>query len=406
MVNLNRTANRNYREGSYKKSVIYYDSIYNVEPYFFNNFFIPCTDAFSRKRKIQKQGIEFINYYSNYDSLKSAKVIKPFSVYFNLENASKKSELKKAEQDVLHKLTLLQDTSYYAGIFFAASYFKLSESLHYTKDQKVQWLELLEKQNKLTSSKGFPEVGYVKTYIEFIINYEYYKLNIKKASDCLAISLSEKQIESVGRFWVFGISKQFVNYFQTQQNIINEEVKQGRIDRQLLKYAVQLVVSFPSPKNLDWLKSKYSLEEPFSDFWYVNLQNNWGELPQNDRIMNFIKTNSNSAKWIVLDAWATWCGPCVKELPMLNEMSETFKKNTDWELVFLTFSYRSTALNEFMTKNGYSFPVLEIGNKEVNEMGIRSFPSTFLISNTGKYILLPHGDKKEEMLRVLILKEW
>lgn len=406
MLNLNQTAYKNFQNRDYKTACIYYDSIIQIEPYFFNNFFHPYNSLVSGQKNEKENCLNLINYYSNYDSLKSARIIKPFAMYFNLQVTKDKKELKSIESDVFSKLSSLKDTTYYAGIFFIASYFKLSEVFHYTSDQKLQWLHLLEKQNEITSSNGFREVQDVKTYLQFVLNYEYYLLGTKPEKEFLDISLSESQIALIDRFGFFEVNKRFTNYFITNQNTINKIIKQQSENEQTFIYAVKLVSDFPSYKNFEWLKGIYALNQPFDDFWFTHSQTKWKELPDNERIRNYIRNKGDSAEWIILDVWATWCSPCIKELPSFVTMSEIFKNNPDWKAQFLTLSYNSNSLNEFMIENNYTFSVFEIGNTEVSDMEIRTFPSTFLIAKDGKYILLPHSDKKQEMIQVLMLKKW
>lgn len=65
------------------------------------------------------------------------------------------------------------------------------------------------------------------------------------------------------------------------------------------------------------------------------------EIMITDWIQNIPKDTSLTNKYIVLEFWATWCGPCLKAVPHLNELQEMFKRN---DLIFLSMTNEKTEL--------------------------------------------------------------
>lgn len=95
-------------------------------------------------------------------------------------------------------------------------------------------------------------------------------------------------------------------------------------------------------------------------------------------------------KWVLIDFWATWCGPCREELPYLKTAFEEFAPK-GFTIYGVSLDNDSEAWKTFITEQGMSWPntiAVENGksNPIVEEYGIRSIPSNFLISPEGKIV--------------------
>lgn len=112
--------------------------------------------------------------------------------------------------------------------------------------------------------------------------------------------------------------------------------------------------------------------------------------------------NSNMAgKVVVLDFWATWCGPCRRELPEYQKVYDMYKKNPD--IVFLAASTdrEKEKVQPYIEEAGYSFPY---GFDEglAAKFGVEGIPSLFIIGSNGniRYKLVgfdPEKDFVQEM---------
>ena len=86
---------------------------------------------------------------------------------------------------------------------------------------------------------------------------------------------------------------------------------------------------------------------------------------------------------VILNFWATWCGPCVYEMPLLQQVYDELSAE---ELVLLTINTGESAsrVEDFLQANNYSLPVLLDRNQEVAlKYGIRYIPTTFFIDKDG-----------------------
>ena len=92
-------------------------------------------------------------------------------------------------------------------------------------------------------------------------------------------------------------------------------------------------------------------------------------------------------KWVVVNYWATWCPPCLDEIPELIEFHE---RNAADRAVVLGVNYEDVDdlyLKTFVDEYFISYPVLLAEPGAANYFGrIRGLPTTFIISPAGKVV--------------------
>ena len=98
--------------------------------------------------------------------------------------------------------------------------------------------------------------------------------------------------------------------------------------------------------------------------------------------------NDVRGKAVVINFWATWCPPCIAEMPSLQKLYDEYNK----EVVFLFItSDNMKAVSEFKTKRSYAFPVYNASKEFFEAFEVSSIPRTFVIDKQGKIVIDKSG---------------
>lgn len=85
-------------------------------------------------------------------------------------------------------------------------------------------------------------------------------------------------------------------------------------------------------------------------------------------------------KVVVINFWASWCAPCIEEMPSLQRLQESIPKN---QLIVLTINHKETPIKirNFNQRNGFTLPVIADQQGNIaKSWGIKIFPSTIVLS--------------------------
>ena len=87
---------------------------------------------------------------------------------------------------------------------------------------------------------------------------------------------------------------------------------------------------------------------------------------------------------VVLDFWATWCGPCRQEMPTLQKLHERYRKKG--VVVAGINTWESADPVRFMKENGYSFLLLLDGNEVAKSYQVSGIPTLYIIGPDGRIL--------------------
>ena len=108
-----------------------------------------------------------------------------------------------------------------------------------------------------------------------------------------------------------------------------------------------------------------------------------------DKDGNGVHLSDFFGKPIVLNFWASWCGPCQSEMPDFNEKYAELGGDVHFVMVNMTDGGRETVetASAFIEKNGYDFPVLfDTKSEAAMTYGAYSLPTSFFINAEGHVI--------------------
>lgn len=121
-----------------------------------------------------------------------------------------------------------------------------------------------------------------------------------------------------------------------------------------------------------------------------------------DNSGNEVKLSDNYGKPIVVNFWATWCGPCKSELPAFDSIYKEYDNEITVMMVNLTDGYQETTegVKEFVNENGYTFPVYYDTQLSASRAyGISSVPMTLFINENGEIENYQIGAMSEDTLK-------
>jgi len=99
------------------------------------------------------------------------------------------------------------------------------------------------------------------------------------------------------------------------------------------------------------------------------------------KIYNLAESYKNQP--IVVHFWASWCPPCVAEMP---EMVAWLKEHPQVKLLPVSLDNSLEKVQSFLQKNQINLPALLTDNSQSGRMGVRGLPTTILIDQHGKVL--------------------
>ncbi|MBQ9960203.1 MAG: TlpA family protein disulfide reductase [Oscillospiraceae bacterium] len=114
-----------------------------------------------------------------------------------------------------------------------------------------------------------------------------------------------------------------------------------------------------------------------------------------------VRLSDHFGKPIVLNFWASWCGPCKSEMPAFQSIYEQYGDEVVFLMVNLTDGTQETreSAKSFYENSGYTFPVyLDVNFEAAIAYGVSAIPVTYFIDTEGQLAAYGASALSEEVL--------
>ena len=115
-----------------------------------------------------------------------------------------------------------------------------------------------------------------------------------------------------------------------------------------------------------------TLGMPAADFKLIDLEGKW------------LSLSEYKGKVVLLNFWATWCGPCRVEMPSMEVLYQEFKKD-GFEILAISSDHQGSIITRpFVEAQALTFPILHDADYRVSgTYGIRTLPMSYLVDRQG-----------------------
>jgi thiol-disulfide isomerase/thioredoxin len=143
-----------------------------------------------------------------------------------------------------------------------------------------------------------------------------------------------------------------------------------------------------------------------------------GPLPKPKQVMNLLQVGTTAPDWqlssaegkahslssyrgrvVVMDFWATWCGPCAKVMPRMQKLHQKF---ADKGLVVLGINaWENGDAIALMKEKRYSYELLLNGEQIAAAYKVTTLPVVYIVGSDGKIIYCHQGEDQKDLLAVI-----
>lgn len=111
-------------------------------------------------------------------------------------------------------------------------------------------------------------------------------------------------------------------------------------------------------------------------------------------------------KWVLVNIWATWCPPCLTEIPELSSLHDAHK-NSDLVVIGVAIdSGSSSKVASFAEAHGISYPIVMGDRKLVRQIGeLKVLPTSYLYAPNGKQVSYQDGEVTRESIEAYIKRK-
>lgn len=109
---------------------------------------------------------------------------------------------------------------------------------------------------------------------------------------------------------------------------------------------------------------------------------------QDDKVVSL---NKLDGKVVFINFWATWCAPCVAEMPAINTLYKSYKDDKDVVFLMISLDEDFPKAKKFLDRKGFVFDIYQPLNKLPDVFNTSSLPSTFVLNKEGSIVFNHEG---------------
>jgi thiol-disulfide isomerase/thioredoxin len=110
-----------------------------------------------------------------------------------------------------------------------------------------------------------------------------------------------------------------------------------------------------------------------------------------DATGNTVSTTDLKGKVVFINFWATWCPPCLAEMPSLQSLYTQFKDSDDIVFLFMNEDDDLSKGFEYLKKQNYDLPLAERAGELPAEIYSGTLPTTLILDKTGRVVYRREG---------------
>ena len=136
-------------------------------------------------------------------------------------------------------------------------------------------------------------------------------------------------------------------------------------------FVLRILSSSPS-------ESKSGTSIPLTDY-------SWNLLSIDHQSVNFSRSRG---KVVLVNHWATWCPPCLAEMPEMQRLYDRYGKQVDF---YFVSTESIPTLEQFLQKKNYDLPVYQEQSSTPGLISTQTLPTTFVLSKSGRIVMQHTG---------------
>jgi thiol-disulfide isomerase/thioredoxin len=138
-----------------------------------------------------------------------------------------------------------------------------------------------------------------------------------------------------------------------------------------------------------WIRSLVPPESPTGSLAFLSAA---PELPVFDRAGKKHDLAREKGRLVIVHFWATWCPPCIEEIPALSRFWEKYGKRDDLVLYAVSVDKDWKIIDDFAAKNRNELPIYrDPDGKTATRFGSGQYPETYIVNKAGRVLYRVQG---------------